>query len=206
VCPNDDVNECKFPIGARATHYKNDSIVAEPGYFGVTLENGIRADMAVSEHAALFRFDFSAAPSQNGTANPLVMLDLTDLWASRQNASISVEAQEGSSTARMRGNGTFLPSFGAGSYVLHFCLDLSGGAVKDSGVWVNDRAGASPKTLFVTRGFNLFYLQAGGFVRFQGPIAGPIVARIGLSCEWDASPDVCRIRDIEGANVVLAQS
>jgi len=33
----------------------------------------------------------------------------------------------------------------------------------DSGVFVNSRAGTEPKELYVTRGFNLFYVQAGGF-------------------------------------------
>jgi predicted alpha-1,2-mannosidase len=181
ICPSGDINSCKFPIGARATLYKNDSIVAKPGYFGVTLENGIKADMTVSEHAALYRFDFSKSATGNGTSDAVVSLDLTDLWASRQNASISVEAEDGGISGRMKGNGTFLPSFGAGSYIAYFCLDLAGGKVKDSGVWVNDRAGAEPKNLYVTRGFNLFYLQAGGFVRFQGPLSGPIIARMGIS-------------------------
>jgi putative alpha-1,2-mannosidase len=183
LCPEDDINQCKFPIAARATHYKNESIKAVPGYFGITLENNIKAVMSVSKHAALFQFD--TRDSGNRSASPLIMLDLTDLWGSRQNASISVEAVDGGDTARMRGNGTFLPSFGAGSYVLHFCLDLaaSGSKVKDSGVWVNDRAGTEPKELNVKRGFNLFYLQAGGFVRFQGPIHEFITARMGLSCK-----------------------
>jgi predicted alpha-1,2-mannosidase len=197
LCPSsnssdDDINSCKFPIGARATHYKNDSVVARPGYFGVTLENGIKADMTVSQHAALFRFDFEGAQTGgngNGTktkaGDPVVMLDLTDLWASRQNASISVEAQdESTSTGRMKGNGTFLPSFGAGSYIAYFCLDVSGAAVRDSGVWVNDRAGTEPKNLYLTRGFNLFYQQGGGFIRFKGDAAkgrSTIMARMGLS-------------------------
>ncbi|KAF1849920.1 glycoside hydrolase family 92 protein [Cucurbitaria berberidis CBS 394.84] len=181
ICPGDDVNTCKFLIKARAIPSKNDSVKARPGYFGVTLDNGIHADMTVSEHAALFRFDFSQTSSGNASANPLILLDLTDLWASRQNASISIEAERGSDTGRMKGNGTFLPSFGAGSYVLYFCLDVTGGKVRDSGVWVNDRAGTEPKELYVTRGFNLFYLQAGGFIRFQGPLSGPILARMGLS-------------------------
>ncbi|KAF2178140.1 glycoside hydrolase family 92 protein [Zopfia rhizophila CBS 207.26] len=182
LCPEDDLNNCKFPIGARATHYKNDSIQAKPGYFAVTLENGIKADMTVSEHAALFRFDFPTNGTGNGNSvSPLITLDLTDLWQSRQNASISVDVAEESETGRIRGNGTFLPSFGAGSYVMHFCLDLAGGKVKDSGMWANDRAGTEPKELYVTRGFNLFYLQAGGFVRFQGPVDNPISARMGIS-------------------------
>jgi predicted alpha-1,2-mannosidase len=181
VCPGNDLNRCKFPIAARATPYNNSSVKARPGYFGVALENGIFADMAVAEHAALFRFDFSRISSENASIDPLIMLDLTDLWASRQNASISIEANEGETSGRMKGNGAFLPSFGAGSYQAYFCVDIAGGRVKDSGVWVNDRAGTEPKELYVTRGFNLFYLQAGGFVRFQGPLTGPIQARMGLS-------------------------
>jgi predicted alpha-1,2-mannosidase len=181
LCSGDDINTCKFPIAARATHYKNESVTARPGYFGVTLNNNIHADMAVSQHAALFRFDFSKTSTGNGSTNPLLMLDLTDLWASRQNASISIEAENGGSIGRMKGNGTFLPSFGQGSYQSYFCLDVSGGTIKDSGVWVNDRAGTEPKDLYVTRGFNLFYLQGGGFIRFQGPVSGPILARMGFS-------------------------
>jgi putative alpha-1,2-mannosidase len=182
-CSSDDINTCKFPIASRATRYKNDSVKARPGYFGVELLNGIRADMSVSRRTALFRFDFSNAVKKvgDGSSDPVLMLDLTDLWASRQNASISVEAVDGSTTARMRGNGTFLPSFGAGSYQAYFCLDVSGGTIKDSGVWVNDRADTEPKELFVTRGFNLFYIQAGGWVRFKGPLKGPVVARMGMS-------------------------
>ncbi|KAF3032699.1 hypothetical protein E8E12_000048 [Didymella heteroderae] len=181
VCPDDDINTCKFPIAARATPYKNDSVKARPGYFGVELENGIHAEMTVAEHTALFRFDFSKTLSANASGHPLILVDLTDLWASRQNASISVEASDGDSSGRIRGNGTFLPSFGAGSYRAYFCLDVHGGTIKDSGVWVNDRAGTEPKQLYVTRGFNLFYLQAGGYLRFQGPLDGTIDARMGLS-------------------------
>lgn len=156
--------------------------------------------MTVSEHAALFRFDFSNTTTGNSSVNPLIMLDLTDLWASRQNASISIEVQDGETTGRMEGNGTFLPSFGAGSYVAYFCLDVRGGAIKDSGVWVNDRAGIEPKELYVTRGFNLFYLQAGGFIRFRGPLSGPVLARMGLS--FISTEQACRNaeREIPGPN------
>ncbi|KAH8730077.1 glycosyl hydrolase family 92-domain-containing protein [Phaeosphaeriaceae sp. PMI808] len=181
VCPGDDINTCKFLIKARATRYKSDSTKARPGYFGITLENGIQADMTVSEHAALFRFDFSKTSTGNGSTTPLIMLDLTDLWASRQNASIRIEAVDGTSNGRMQGNGTFLPSFGAGSYRAYFCVDVTGGKIKDSGVWVNDRAGAEPKELYITRGFNLYYLQAGGYIRFQGPLSGAILVRMGFS-------------------------
>ncbi|KAF1834989.1 hypothetical protein BDW02DRAFT_579169 [Decorospora gaudefroyi] len=158
LCAEDDINTCNFLIEARETPYRIDSVEARPGYFGITMGNDIHADMAVSEHAALFRFDFS-----------------------RQNASITIETEDGSETGRMKGNGSFLPSFGAGSYMAYFCLDISGGMIRDSGVWFNNRAGTEPKELYVTRGFNLFYIQAGGFIRFQGALSGPILARMGLS-------------------------
>ena len=181
LCATDDINSRNFPIGQRATPYNAESIQASPGYFAVSLNNGIKAEMTVSQRAALFRFEFPTLPGNSSVQDPLVLLDLTDLWKSRQNASISVEAQDGRSEGRIRGNGTFLPSFGAGSYILHFCLDIVGGTVKDSGVWVNNRAGTEPKELFVTRGFNLFYLEAGGFIRFRGPVTGKLSARMGLS-------------------------
>ena len=190
VCPDDDINTCKFTIAARAIPYKNDSVKARPGYFSVELENGIHAEMTVAEHAALFRFDFTKAFTSNASGHPLILVDLTDLWASRQNASISVEANNDDSTGRMRGNGTFLPSFGAGSYQAYFCLDVHGGKIKDSGVWINDRAGTAPKQFYVTRGFNLFYLQAGGYLRFQRPLSGTIDARLGLS--FISTDQACR--------------
>ncbi|KAI0010825.1 glycoside hydrolase family 92 protein [Xylariaceae sp. FL0662B] len=182
LCPGDEVNNCNFLIGARATHYVDDTIVARPGYFGVELVSGIKASMTSSEHAALYKFEFPAGEGQH----PLVLLDLTDLWKSRQNASISVDADSG----RLKGNGTFLPSFGPNSYVMHFCVDFFGGEVFDNGVWVNNRAGTEPKELFVTRGFNLFYLEAGGWVRFNNLPNNTLTARMGIS--FISADQACR--------------
>ncbi|KAL4743561.1 glycosyl hydrolase family 92-domain-containing protein [Aspergillus similis] len=182
VCPGgDDVNSCRFGKSARATGYRNESVVARPGYFGLELESGIVADMTVAERAALFRFSFPSSTSPEDEGSPLILLDLTDLSDSRQNASISVIA----GSARMLANGTFLPSFGAGSYRAYTCVDFYGALVRDSGIWVNDRAGTDVQSLYVTRGFNLFYVQAGGFVRFHRPDDGgenlTVTARVGVS-------------------------
>jgi putative alpha-1,2-mannosidase len=177
-CPDDVLDNCLFPKTARGVHYVNESVVARPGHFALALENGIRAEMTVSEHAALYRFTFPPSKAQDGSElSPLILVDLTDAWDSRQNASIKVDAEN----RRITGNGTFLPSFGAGSYVSYFCADFGAAAVKDSGIWVNDRAGAEPQELFVTRGFNLFYLQAGGFMRFRRPQDGTVTVRVGVS-------------------------
>jgi Putative alpha-1,2-mannosidase len=177
-CPEDEIDNCKFPKADRALPYIANSVVAQPGYFSLSLQNGIQAEMTAAEHAALYRFHFPETAASNGSAlSPLMLLDLTDEWDSRQNASINIDA----ATGRITGNGTFLPSFGAGSYVSYFCVDFAGAVVHDSGIWVNNRAGTEPKKLFVTRGFNNFYLQAGGFVRFQRPNDGVVNARVGVS-------------------------
>ncbi|KAI9924051.1 hypothetical protein ASPWEDRAFT_108183 [Aspergillus wentii DTO 134E9] len=177
-CPENEIDNCHFSKDARKVHYANDSVVARPGYFALSLETGIRAEMTATEHAALYRFTFPTATSSNGSElDPVMLIDLTDLWDSRQNASISIDAD----TGRVKANGTFLPSFGAGSYMSYFCADFEGASIRDSGIWVNDRAGNERNDLFVTRGFNLFYIQAGGFVRFQRPENGTVNVRVGVS-------------------------
>ncbi|KAF9631034.1 Six-hairpin glycosidase-like protein [Lasiodiplodia theobromae] len=178
LCPENDIDNCLFSKQARATPYVNDSVVARPGYFALTLQNGIYAEMTVSKHTALYNFRFPDASTSGGDqVVPMILLDLTDLWDSRQNATFEVQ------DSRMTGNGTFLPSFGAGSYEVHFCVDFFGhvDSVYDSGVWVNERGGVDQKSIFVTRGFNNFYLQAGGFARFQAGANRTITARVGVS-------------------------
>ena len=174
-CPDDILDNCNFRIGDRAVGYVNGSVKATPGYFTLDLVSGISAEMTVTQHTALYHFSFPKAGG-NGTTSPLILLDLTDLDASRQNATVSVD-----SNGRIKGNGTFIPSFGSGSFILNFCADFSGGAVRDTGIWVNNRAGNEPKEIFVTRGINLFYLESGSFVRFQAPADGTISARVGMS-------------------------
>ncbi|TPX18842.1 uncharacterized protein E0L32_011457 [Thyridium curvatum] len=203
VCPGDELDNCDFRIGDRKRHYVNGSVQARPGHFGVELETGIGAEMTVAKRTALYRFYFPKdGQGGNGTykrntnatapeSHPLILLDLTDLWQSRQNASIVVDPI----TGRMTGNGTFLPSFGAGTYMLHFCVDFFGAEIFDTGVWVNNRAGTEPKKLFVTRGFNLFYLEAGGFVRFKSLTNDTVTARMGMS--FISADQACRSAEKE---------
>ena len=176
-CAEDVLDNCNFLIETRKVHYDNSSVVATPGYFALDLVNGIQAKMTVTQHAALYHFTFPPATGNNGTAlSPLILLDLTDLDASRQNASINID-----DNGRMKGNGTFIPSFGSGSFISHFCVDFAGSSIKDTGIWVNNRAGTEPKEIFVTRGINLFYIEAGGWIRFNPPDNGTVSARVGVS-------------------------
>jgi putative alpha-1,2-mannosidase len=177
-CPEDDLNNCHYPKLERAVNYDAESIVASPGYFAISLVNGIHAEMTVTEHAVLYHFQFPPSRSSTGAAlSPQLVLDLTDINDSRQNATVEVDPE----TGRITATGNFLPSFGAGTYESHVCVDFAGASLHDSGIFVNSRAGTEPKKLFVPRGFNLFYIQAGGFVRFERPENGNITARVGVS-------------------------
>lgn len=200
LCRGDSLDECSFRIGDRKTPYVNESLVARPGYFSVGLQTGVVAEMAVADRTAVMKFKFPPSGSRPGDGNvtqhPLILLDLTDLWQSRQNASVSVDAD----TGRMKGNGTFLPSFGAGSYVMHFCVDFFGADIFDSGVWVNNRAGTEPKELFITRGFNLFYSEGGAFARFKPLVNRTVTARVGVS--FISADQACRSAEKEVPNPV----
>lgn len=170
-----------------------DSVVAEPGRFELELNTGIKAEMTVSQHAALYRFAF---PTKGSDKHPLVLLDLTDLWQSRQNASVVVTEEE--SSVRMTGKGTFLPSFGAGSYAAYFCADLFGpGPVHETGVWANSRAGTEPKDLFVTRGFNNFFIEGGAFARFDPSSSGNTTVTVRMGLSFISSEQACRSAEAE---------
>ena len=147
-CPGGVLDNCLFTKADRASQWINSSVEAHPGYFAVTLNTSIKAEMTVTNHTALYRLTFlpNSTTCANQTAfpyNPLILVDLTDLPESRINGTIEVNE----TTGRITGNGTFSPSFGLGSYDLHFCADFSGAAVNDTGVFMNNRAGSQPKSL-----------------------------------------------------------
>lgn len=130
--------------------------------------------MTATQHTSLFRFSFPG----NGTTNPLIVVDLTDMSDSRQdNGTISVDAKAG----RITGGAVFKPSFGEGSYTAYFCADFKGASVKDSGIWVDSRASAAHQNLTISRSINGSPLPGGAWIRFAGPPSGPISARVSVS-------------------------
>lgn len=175
VCPGKDINDCKFTKIARAVQYDRDSVKTRPGYFALSLANGIHAEMTVTEHAALYHFTFPEADSQEDDASRIILLDLTDIRDSREFASATVDDD-----GRIKANGTFPPSFGSGTYNTYACVDFGGAKVQDTGIFANDRAGTEPKTITIPMGFNQFYVNGGAFVRFS-PNAHKVTARVGLS-------------------------
>lgn len=176
-CPGGDVNNCTFPKKSRAKFggFDSDSVVAEPGYFSITLDSGIQAEMTTTHHTSLFKFTFPT--TSGGDSQPLLLQDLTDLSDSRQdNGTVSVDA----TTGRITGSAKFLPSFGSGNYVLYFCTDFSGADILDNGIFANSRASADVKNFTISRSINGYPLPGGAFVRFASGSA-PIYARSSTS-------------------------
>ncbi|KAK8083862.1 hypothetical protein PG996_002643 [Apiospora saccharicola] len=174
----DDINRCDFPKKTRVNHgnFTPANVKAQPGYFSILLDIGVRAEMTTTQHTALFRFSLPNGPGANGTY-PFVMQDLSDLSDSRQdNGTVSVDPQ----TGRISGGAKFLPSFGSGNYNAYFCTDFTGPAIQDSGIYVNSRATTEAKDLTISRSINGYPLPGGAFVRFKDA-TNPILARTGVS-------------------------
>ncbi|KAK0619941.1 glycoside hydrolase family 92 protein [Immersiella caudata] len=178
-CPDGDINQCVFPKRSRARFgaFSNGSVTSKPGIFGLTLDSGIRADMTVTQHVSLFRFSFPPIGSDGEPAQPLILQDLTDLADSRQdNGTVSVDSK----TGRITGSAKFLPSFGGGNFVLHFCTDFKGADILDNGIYVDSRASTSVKDLTISRSINGYPLPGGAFVRFKSA-DDPILIRTAAS-------------------------
>ncbi|EAW07007.1 glycoside hydrolase family 92 protein [Aspergillus clavatus NRRL 1] len=172
-CPDDDLNRCVWQQADRAVAWVPGSPRARPGYFGLSLANGVHAEMTVTNRSALYRFRFAAGAARS----PVIGVDLVDLPRSRTAGTAAVDP----ATGRLTGNGTFSPSFGLGRYELHFCADFRGAQVRDAGVWMRDRAGTGANQTSVRLAQD-GTLSAGTFVRFQAPAdASGILARVGVS-------------------------
>ncbi|KAI0472623.1 glycoside hydrolase family 92 protein [Xylariaceae sp. FL0804] len=209
-CANDTLDGCVFPKAARGAGVVAGSVEARPGYFAVGLETGVRAEMTVSNHTALYRFTYHRYFGGNDDNNnnntttttgnnamtttpppplrPLFILDLTDLPDTRSRGSAAVDPR----TARMTGSGTFAPSFGAGAYTLHYCADFAGVgvgsvggaqvpvAVRDVGVFVNNRAGNATHNITVLPSGNTDPpLPAGTYAWFDFDLGSEIAAAPG---------------------------
>jgi putative alpha-1,2-mannosidase len=174
ACPSNDVTKCEFNKNTRAAPRQNGSASAHPGYFAVSLENGIKGEATVTNHTALYRFTFPKKnPTTVAASNPLILLDLTDLPNSRSDGAATVDAK----TGRITANGTFEPSFGLGNYRMYVCVDWHGAKVKDVGTWLNEDVTTNHTSVKVSsRGDT-----AGAWVRFENPTNNVISARVGVS-------------------------
>ncbi|KAK3994543.1 family 92 putative glycoside hydrolase [Cladorrhinum sp. PSN332] len=191
-CPDDDFKKCQYTVMERPVDRVPNSVYASPGYFTINLTNSVRAEMTVTQHAALYRFSFlnvnqSTVTLYNNESvktgqvpySPLILVDLIDLMNSRSMGGIQVYPD----TGRVIGEGKYSPSFGSGNYQAFFCADFKGAQIRKTGTFIG--------TSNVTEGANFldsvggFYISsgsAGAWIQFEPPKDNnPILARVGVS-------------------------
>ncbi|RDW65728.1 glycoside hydrolase family 92 protein [Aspergillus mulundensis] len=176
-CPEDELAKCAWTSSDRAVAWNRDSPKARPGYFSIGLDNGVHAEMAVTNHSALYGFGFPAATQD---LKPVILLDITDLPQSRNNGTASVDPR----TGRLTASGNFNPSFGQGTYNMHVCVDFRGADIRDSGAWTNSSAeiGQSTVSVSINSSYSASQFSAGTFVRFDSVSADDVIsARVGVS-------------------------
>lgn len=172
-CPHDDLNQCKWQQSDRASAWDKKSVKARPGYFGISLANGVHAEMTTTNRSALYRFSFT---NTSEALSPMILLDLMDLPQSRKNGTASVDPE----TGRLTASGVFAPSFGIGSYKSYVCVDIKGADLRDTGIWAKNKTNSGRKTLELGENIDS-RSSAGSFVRLKAPKGDNILARVGVS-------------------------
>ena len=159
-----------------------ESVQASPGFFGLTLESGVRAEMTATERASLFRFSFEAGTNPE---NPVLVMDASDLPNTSGPRLLRIDPK----SHRIIANGTFRPSFGQGEYSSYQCLDVKGAEVQDYGYFNDYIVGSKyPKTDEFTNQFWAAY--QGLYISFKDVNANDqIMARVGLS--WISTERAC---------------
>ncbi|PGH23601.1 hypothetical protein AJ80_02382 [Polytolypa hystricis UAMH7299] len=173
-CPDDNITNCKFSVNDRSIGWKKDSIRARAGYFALSLDNSIFAEMTVTNHSALYRFTYPETPKETLPLNPLILVDTIDLSRSRATATLTIDPE----TGRTTGRGHYSPSFGTGRYTLYFCTDVKGASIRDIGTFQEAKPELSETEARVVGRAN----SGGTFVRFNTPEKdNQILVRVGLS-------------------------
>ncbi|KAG4441758.1 hypothetical protein IFR05_002749 [Cadophora sp. M221] len=186
-CADDDVSKCKFAKNQRVVG--RGAYDASPGYFDITLADGIRGEATVTAHTALYRFTFPKNVSSTGAPlHPVITLDLNDLANTRSgDAKASIDPQ----TGQIQGGAAFSPSFGVGRYELFFCTDFSGVEWPASSIW----EGIGSLSNETTKEF-VGYSQGGILSMFNPPRSNEhILVRVGLS--FINSSQACRNAESE---------
>lgn len=167
---------------------------ASPGFFSIALENGYTHSVTSTQHAVLHQITTS-----NSASPPTLLLDLSnDLQHSFQgHASLTITPSSSNST-RITGSGTYLPSFGIGSYAVHFCMDVPGSvtsyAVYENGdINVNATELGSPGG----SGDNL------GALLELAPQNAPVMVRVGVS--WTSEDKACAYAEDEIPTITPSQ-
>ncbi|KAK2787587.1 hypothetical protein FQN53_005037 [Emmonsiellopsis sp. PD_33] len=180
-CKEDKIENCPYKTNNRAIPWVKDSVEARVGYFGITLENNVKAEMTVTNRSSLYRFTFPEKPfaDEDVPLSPLFVIDLNDLSGTREKSQASVDA----TTGRVTGSAQSNPSFGRGKFMLYFCMDFKGAPIRQAGLYAPGQD--SPTGPIVTHGTTsddqVDSVPYGAFVQFEAPADKQIYVRVGTS-------------------------
>ncbi|OAX37357.1 glycoside hydrolase family 92 protein [Rhizopogon vinicolor AM-OR11-026] len=181
LCPG-GFDTCTTRLAARETYRMNDTDDAYPGYFSLTLDNGIKMEATSTRRAGLERFTFPQG------WKPYFVIDLAnDLPASFAGGILNIDPVN----SRITIGGHWGSSFGPGTYQYQAfaCYDLSNnGAQKLSeyGIWTGDGYGLDAKGLGQTH-LNLSQNVIGGAPYESGALFSyegnpeQVILRVGVS-------------------------
>ncbi|TFK70589.1 glycoside hydrolase family 92 protein [Pluteus cervinus] len=155
---------------------------ASPGYFALTLDNGIKIEATPTRRAGLERFTFP------DSGKPYFAIDLAaDLPGSFAGGTLDFDRNKG----RLQLSGSFGSSFGPSSfnYHAHACYDLTNRGkqkISEYGVWTGDSHGMTAKGLGLnhlnfTRNLIGGVYQSGLLVSFEPTQDNQYTFRVGVS-------------------------
>ncbi|PFH46186.1 glycoside hydrolase family 92 protein [Amanita thiersii Skay4041] len=180
LCPN-GFNTCATRLDDRERLRQPFTDDASPGYFTLTLDNGIKMEATPTRRAGLERFTFPA------NSKPYFALDLAnDLPNSFAGGELNIDPEKGRITIGGRWGSSFGPS--RFNYQAFACYDLLNGgsqSLDEFGVWTADNFGLDSKGLGLTHlnlTLNLIggVYQSGALFSYAGK-PREIVIRVGVS-------------------------
>ncbi|KAF8197706.1 glycosyl hydrolase family 92-domain-containing protein [Mycena galopus ATCC 62051] len=186
-CAGNDLTKCPLDRAARAIDHGDAT--ASPGYFSLPLNNGVNAEVTVTQHTALYRFTYPT-----GTDQLLLLLEATgDLGQSFQGiGQLTISPTPGTTNGtRITGSGTFIPSFGESNFQVFFCADTSE-AFLQAKYYEDSQFTDLNQTTFST---DITAAPAGVLMGFSAGADNILVVRMGIS--WTSTVKACAYAEQE---------
>ncbi|KAJ7115174.1 glycosyl hydrolase family 92-domain-containing protein [Mycena epipterygia] len=190
-CANNDLTKCTVDRSRRALGHGEPT--ASPGYFGIPLNNGVHAEVTVTQHTALHRFTYSP-----GTEQLLLLLDITNDLAERYQGDgrAAVSVNPTTHGTRITGTGRWIPSFGQKTYQAYFCFDAPSTFVQAK--YYQTAGGLVYTDLNKTDTFDREIERhgpAGVLMAFSPEAANTLSVRMGVS--WTSTAKACAYAEEE---------
>ncbi|KAF8591095.1 glycoside hydrolase family 92 protein [Ramaria rubella] len=183
-CAGNDLTKCTVDPNVRSLGHGDPS--SSPGYFSIPLNNGVTAEVTVTQHTAIHRFTYP-----NDTDSLIFMLDATtDLSRSYQGVG-AINVSTANNGTRITGSGRFVPSFGEGTYDVFYCFDSR--SFEQAKFYQSDTTFTDINGTFSTQIGQTN--PAGVLMAFSPQSDGVLTVRMGIS--WTSTDKACSFAEAE---------